>query len=52
MADFFTKPLAPKQFFPLRNRIMNYDAREAAPAAIAVTGELALDSLEASFGSC
>ena len=24
MADFFTKPLGPKQFFPLRNRIMNF----------------------------
>ena len=49
MADFFTKPLGPKQFFPLRNRIMNHDAREAAPAAVAVTGGLGLDSLDASF---
>ena len=38
MADFFTKPLGPKQFFALRNRIMNFDAREAAPAAVAATG--------------
>eukprot|EP00965_Chrysotila_dentata_P036781 1223936-Pleurochrysis_carterae.AAC.1 len=25
MADFFTKPLPPKAFFPLRDRIMNVD---------------------------
>ena len=31
MADLFTKPLGPKQFFPLRNRIMNFDACEAPP---------------------
>ena len=24
LADFFTKPLAPKQFFAMRNTIMNY----------------------------
>ena len=49
MADFFTKPLGPKQFFPLRNRIMNFDAREAAPAAVAATGGHGGDSLVASF---
>eukprot|EP00965_Chrysotila_dentata_P164434 5429220-Pleurochrysis_carterae.AAC.1 len=25
MADFFTKPLPPKSFFPLRDRVMNVD---------------------------
>eukprot|EP00965_Chrysotila_dentata_P072226 2387174-Pleurochrysis_carterae.AAC.1 len=25
MADFFTKPLLPRQFFPLRDLIMNVD---------------------------
>ena len=49
MADFFTKPLAPKQFFPLQNRIMNVDPREAAPAAVAATGGHGLDELVASF---
>eukprot|EP00966_Prymnesium_polylepis_P072708 1688245-Prymnesium_polylepis.1 len=49
MADFFTKPLGPKQFFPLQNRIMNFDSREAAPAAVAAPGGLGMDDLVASF---
>eukprot|EP00966_Prymnesium_polylepis_P204950 4748211-Prymnesium_polylepis.1 len=51
-ADFFTKSLCPKAFFPMRNRIMNHDpgreplqkaARPGLPAA------MVLSDLEASF---
>ena len=52
MADFFIKPLGPKQFFPLRNRIMNFDTRDTAPAAVAATGGHDLDNLAASFDTC
>ena len=40
LADFFTKPLSPKLFFPMRDRIMNHDSRIAAPAAVAIAGSL------------
>eukprot|EP00966_Prymnesium_polylepis_P319325 7375804-Prymnesium_polylepis.2 len=45
MADFYTKPLGPKQFYPFRNRIMNYDTRYAAPAALAVAGAHGMEAL-------
>jgi hypothetical protein len=51
-ADFFTKALCPKAFFPMRNRIMNHDPGRAAICDGSLPGlpaALPLDNLEASF---
>ena len=38
LADFFTKPLPGKKFFPLRNKIMNVIARSPRSGALRVRG--------------
>ena len=51
-AEFFTKALCPKAFFPMRNRIMNHDPWRAAICGGSLPGlpaALPLDDLEASF---